>query len=324
MTTHQSVLQGHLPQAVSFITQTAQAILPASHCHVWQLQGDALHIFPEDLQPALPLKLIPLDKYPWLRHCLSSVRAINCLDSVSSDAEKTITLALLKTNRSISSLWAPILVSGRCWGILAFGSTANREWQPLERNFADQAANQVSHAVLNEERCRAEAEVTRSRERYRSFVEMSRELMARIEFDHPIPLHLPDSQKVDLIIKTGYIADCNDALARFFGFKHAGQIRGARIHRLAPRWGKRGVLFQLVQKDCQVINIESAIAFTAPPVGCSKAFKASSKTASWPASGAPPVTSQISNTRKRISARVKRATMPSSPIAQKALSPSII
>jgi len=257
MATHESVMVGDFSSALSFITTSARPLLPATFCQVWRMQFDSIGLI-EGSQDGARGRAISLTDFPWLRRAFESGRAANLLASCHTTAERSATLDLMKQSNCAAILTAPILVRGTTWGVLMFGSGNEREWQNAEILFAGQVADQVAHAVLSQERRYAEAEIAQSRERYRSFVEMSRELMARVEFDRPISLSLPEAEKVNAVVKTGFIADCNDALAHFFGLERAEQLLGKRVKNLAPGWGRRGVLYQLVRDDCQVVNIESA------------------------------------------------------------------
>ena len=60
-----------------------------------------------------------------------------------------------------------------------------------------------------------------SEQRYREFIARSVEAVWRIELDHPIPVHLPEKELVKQILQLGYVAECNDALARQVGFASA-------------------------------------------------------------------------------------------------------
>lgn len=68
-----------------------------------------------------------------------------------------------------------------------------------------------------------------SEERYRSFIDLSNEGIWRFELDEPIPIDLPAEEQVELAYERGYLAECNDAMARQYGFTSASEITGARL-----------------------------------------------------------------------------------------------
>lgn len=77
-----------------------------------------------------------------------------------------------------------------------------------------------------EARRQAEDALRDSEERYRSFVERSSEGIFRMEYDPPIPCHLPIAEQLILGKKNGYFAECNDALAKMYGRASAQELIG--------------------------------------------------------------------------------------------------
>ena len=85
------------------------------------------------------------------------------------------------------------------------------------------------------ERKRAEEEIRRSEERYRSFVEQSTEGIWRFEFEEPVPVDLPEDEKIERFYRHAYLAESNDVVARMYGFTRAEEIVGARLGDFLPR-----------------------------------------------------------------------------------------
>src|SRR5688500_5209051 len=79
-----------------------------------------------------------------------------------------------------------------------------------------------------------ERQLAEANERYRSFVANSSEGIWRFELDQPIDTRLPPSEQIDLIFERGYLAECNDAMARMYGYEKADDITGARLTDLMP------------------------------------------------------------------------------------------
>ncbi|MEO6335050.1 MAG: PAS domain S-box protein [Pyrinomonadaceae bacterium] len=81
---------------------------------------------------------------------------------------------------------------------------------------------------ISEEKLAQEA-VNRSEERYRAFITQSTEGIWRFELERPIPTALTTEEQVQLSYRYGYLAECNDAMAKQYGFSSAAEITGARL-----------------------------------------------------------------------------------------------
>jgi signal transduction histidine kinase len=103
---------------------------------------------------------------------------------------------------------------------------------------------------------RASAELNRKREldalqeseqRYRACIDLNPDGFFRIEFEEPIDTALPEEEQLDRIERTGYVAECNDAIARVVGLERADQLIGApaaaaALHRETARSGTRPLI----------------------------------------------------------------------------------
>ena len=74
-----------------------------------------------------------------------------------------------------------------------------------------------------------------SEERYRAFIANSTEGIWRFELEEPVPTDLPEDEQIELCYQRGYLAECNDAMARMYGFLKAEEIAGARLGNLLVR-----------------------------------------------------------------------------------------
>ena len=83
------------------------------------------------------------------------------------------------------------------------------------------------------DRKRSQQDMRTSEERYRSFVANSSEGIWRLEIEEPIDTSLPVDEQVSRLYKHGYLAECNDAVARMYGYERADDIAGARFGELA-------------------------------------------------------------------------------------------
>jgi PAS domain S-box-containing protein len=79
------------------------------------------------------------------------------------------------------------------------------------------------------ERKQAEAALKAAEDRYRSFIANSSEAIWCYEAAEPIDTSLPVDVQIELIFKLSYLAECNDAMARFCGFSKAADVTGKRM-----------------------------------------------------------------------------------------------
>jgi PAS domain S-box-containing protein len=77
-----------------------------------------------------------------------------------------------------------------------------------------------------------------SEERYRSFVVNSSEGIWRFESGRPIDTTLPADEQLEMLYEYGYLAECNDAMARMYGYRRADDLVGAGFEALRSGLGR--------------------------------------------------------------------------------------
>jgi PAS domain S-box-containing protein len=79
---------------------------------------------------------------------------------------------------------------------------------------------------LNQELHRNLTELKESQARINFFLEHTAEGIYRIDFDPPIPITLPFEEQFRLSVQRGTIAECNEAIARMYGFSSREEMLG--------------------------------------------------------------------------------------------------
>jgi len=135
-------------------------------------------------------------------------------------------LSLYELGGIRSMVCVPLTKEGRFVARMAVHQTTPRNWTHEEIDLLTKVANQCWEVV---ERARAVRQLKSSDDRYRAFIANSSEAIWRYELEQPIPLALPVDEQIEMLLKHGYLAECNDAMARMYGYETADQIVGARI-----------------------------------------------------------------------------------------------
>jgi PAS domain S-box-containing protein len=105
----------------------------------------------------------------------------------------------------------------------------------------------------------AREKLTESEERYKAFVSQSNEGIWRFELEKPLDITLPVQKQLDHVYKYAYLAECNDAMARMYGYQNANDIVGARLPDFMDRQDKRNIdyLTTFIKSGYKLLNGES-------------------------------------------------------------------
>ncbi len=103
------------------------------------------------------------------------------------------------------------------------------------------------------------AELKRTEERYRTFVNQSTEGIFRVDPSRPIPVTLPVEEQVQRIFRDAYIVECNDAMARMYGFDSAAAFLGARMDQFIAQEDIHNLetMRAFIQNGYRSVNMES-------------------------------------------------------------------
>jgi len=108
------------------------------------------------------------------------------------------------------------------------------------------------------ERKRAQEALRASDERYRAFVSSSSEAIWRFELGKPIPITLQEDEQIELIFQNAYLAECNDVMARMYGFSSAVELVGRPVRDFLVR-SETNVEFlrSFIRADYRMADAES-------------------------------------------------------------------
>jgi PAS domain S-box-containing protein len=81
----------------------------------------------------------------------------------------------------------------------------------------------------------AQRAIQQNQERYFNFISQSSEGIWRYELEDPIPVALPADEQINLMYQHAYLAECNDAMAKMYGFYDAYDLMGSKLEILLPK-----------------------------------------------------------------------------------------
>jgi PAS domain S-box-containing protein len=84
------------------------------------------------------------------------------------------------------------------------------------------------------EKKKAELALQGSEERYRAFIKQSSEAIWRGEITPPVNITDPVEEQIRQLFENGYLAECNDQMAKLYGLKEAGQLTGKKLKDFVP------------------------------------------------------------------------------------------
>ncbi len=70
--------------------------------------------------------------------------------------------------------------------------------------------------------------------RYKMFVQQSTEGIWRIELDEAKPISTPTEEMIRYCMTNAFVAECNDAFAKIYGYENAGMIIGKPLSKIMP------------------------------------------------------------------------------------------
>ncbi len=161
-----------------------------------------------------------------------------------------------KNGRVTGEFDAPIGPVDKSWGVLQIGADETRIWPDEQVEWVRALVSVLGVAIAGHN---ARERAAQGETRYRSFVEQSSEAIWRFEMDEPLDISLNDEAVLELAWQYGYLAECNDAFARMYGFERASEMIGMRLWQLMERDDDeaREYLLHLIGSDFRISDAES-------------------------------------------------------------------
>jgi len=104
---------------------------------------------------------------------------------------------------------------------------------PVRMNFEEhmQDKSKTKDQLINEleEMRQRISDLEKSENRYRTFFDQTSEGIYCLEFGQGISIHLPVEEQIQKCYEYGYLAECNDVMARMYGYSCAEEIMGTRL-----------------------------------------------------------------------------------------------
>ena len=93
------------------------------------------------------------------------------------------------------------------------------------------------------ERERMEKALRESEDRYRAFIVNSSEAIWRFALEWPVPLGYSEDEQIECFYQYGYLAECNDAMARMYNFSSPDEMAGIRLDDIVVRKNPENIVF---------------------------------------------------------------------------------
>jgi two-component system, cell cycle sensor histidine kinase and response regulator CckA len=109
------------------------------------------------------------------------------------------------------------------------------------------------------EQVAAQAALRQSEERYRAFIEQTAEGVWRFELEEPVSIDLSPDDQIERFYTHAYLAECNDVVAKMYGFAKAAELVGARLGDILPRSDRENLeyLRRFIESGYRLTEAES-------------------------------------------------------------------
>ncbi|MDO8550974.1 MAG: PAS domain S-box protein, partial [Ignavibacteria bacterium] len=101
-------------------------------------------------------------------------------------------------------------------------------------------------------------ELRRANNLYKALIEQSAEGIFRVELNKPFLVSLPIDKQINLYDKEAFLAECNNAMAKMYGYSKAEEMQGIKLSSFIPHSVPRIENFKaFIENDYKIVDLES-------------------------------------------------------------------
>ena len=102
-------------------------------------------------------------------------------------------------------------------------------------------------------------ELKRANSLYKTLIEQSAEGIFRFEFNKPVSTSLSADKQIELSYKEAFLAECNNAMAKMYGYSNAEEMQGTKLDSLLPSSNPKSIeyLNAFIESGYKIVDLES-------------------------------------------------------------------
>jgi len=132
-----------------------------------------------------------------------------------------------------------------------------KEWYHFHFNPSDEAFAIYGNPIKGERSTALPIE--ESKERYETFISKMTEGVCRLDLKEPVSIHEPRKKQKEALFENTVVAECNDAMAKMYGYKKADELIGETLDKLILPNEKNDAIFDaFIELNYKLSDVETA------------------------------------------------------------------